>query len=240
MATLDYEFFLDQFRAMETTTLLQNVIERDLTESAMAALRTVLAERGVDGERLEQSFLAAQKDILLRSGVTNECDYCGKTVLLGALRKDHQKFCSDRCARNSSLMVKAIGLAPDLVDEHAWRIASGACPECGCDGGLVEMRPIHMCVSILVASLPFTERPLQCRKCAVRDAWLNSAATFLFGWWSLTGLVRTPVTIWRNVRVILRDTFVELPSPALRRYAALDLAERLSISDMGDKPPCAL
>lgn len=224
---LTYAYFLERFRATGTEELLEAAVTRELTDEAAAALRAILQERGIEGHALELGIVEAKQAIVRRAGVTNECDYCGRSIAFGCVSDGTQRFCSNTCMRESHLHAAAFALAPDLIVEHANRLLAGACPQCGVIGKIVEMRPVHTVVSIIWWCQARRESRLCCRSCAVRANGWAIVSSLLFGWWSLPGLIATPVQVWRNLRAIQRDRFESLPSPELMHRAALDLAARL-------------
>ncbi len=228
MTQFDKAFFLDRFKEFSVPELIQHALERELTQEAERAIRQLLAEHGMSGDRLELAVLDVQRERLAAPGVTNQCDYCGRGVMLGAIRSDGRKFCGDRCLREFRAHRQAFNLSPELIREHALGIVAGECPRCGGMEGLVEMRPVESCISLLVVYFPEISAPLICRKCFVRSAIFSTGMTLVLGWWSFQGLFATPRAMWRNIRWVYRDRFDDIPSPELLHFAALDLAERLS------------
>jgi endogenous inhibitor of DNA gyrase (YacG/DUF329 family) len=235
MAKLDYDYFRSQFERTDTEQLIQNAVSRDLVPQASAALFDVLRERGIEGERLELAVVDAKRAILSATGATNECDFCGATVLFGAIYSAAQKFCSDACERRSRLTKRAVAIAHDLVVEHAYRIITGPCPRCQRTDGTVEFRRIHLCVSLLFICWHEPSDDLSCRRCAVVSCGMNSLASLLFGWWSIPGLLFTPLAIVKNAQLAIRDRFDLVPTQQLLNHAALELADRPEFS-LADDP----
>lgn len=225
------DYHLQNYRELDTDELLRRVMVLQLTDEALAAVRIVLAERGVDGDRLDLAVVEARRSILQSSSATNECDWCGGYTMLGKHWQGGQKFCSDKCARLSRLNAAALTLAPDVVLEHAHHLSAGACPMCKRVGELVEIRSRHTIVSFLLFASVHVEPRMSCRTCAVKEAWMSIAICALFGWWSLTGLFRTPAHIWANLRIVRGDQFESQPTRALIQHAALDLAERVEFME---------
>ena len=224
---LSQENFLQRYRQLDTEALLQHMMLRDLCDEAREAARLVLIERGVSGERFELEAHRARVGLLRQAGVTNQCDHCGASIALGAFEADGHRFCSLKCRDDARLYEVAVGLAPDLVFEHARAIFTGACPRCGARGKPVEMRPRWVVISFVVACIGKVEHALCCRRCAQRKNWFAVAVCATFGWWSLDGIAATPVAIYRNVREIYARRVLAGPSPKLVEWAMLDLARRI-------------
>ncbi len=175
------DYHLQNYRELDTDELLRRVLVLHLTDEALAAVRIVLAERGVEGDRLELAIVDARRGILQSSSATNECDWCGRYTMLGKHWQGGQKFCGEKCARLSRLNAAALTLAPDVVLEHAHHLSAGACPMCKRVGELVEIRSRHTVVSFLLFASVHVEPRMSCRTCAVKEAWLSIAICGLFG-----------------------------------------------------------
>lgn len=231
---LNYNYFANRYADVATDELLRIAVTSDLTDDARHAMRDVLRSRGLEGDRLDLAVVEARQSIVRSTGVTNHCDYCGKSVLLGAIRVNGQKFCCDHCRHMSHLHAKTLQLAPDLVLEHALRICAGACPRCDKTGDLIEMRPLYTVISALIWHDSRVDYRLLCRSCAVRENWWSIGVCVVFGWWSLPGLFATPAQIWRNLRAIARESFEAQPTQQLLNYAAFQLAETLDQRTLPD------
>lgn len=117
------------FAALDESDLIQRGLG-PLTQEAREALTELLAERGLAGHALDLKVAEVRRSLFERSGVTNHCDYCGKSVILQPVRRGAQKFCSQRCSEDSMLSARAATLAPDLVYQHAIAMKFGECPCC--------------------------------------------------------------------------------------------------------------
>jgi ADP-ribose pyrophosphatase YjhB (NUDIX family) len=226
MPAYDKAFFLERFGSLDTDELLEHAIRRELTEEAKLAIREILLQRGVDGPALELRFNQVAKSFYRRSGVTNQCDLCGKTSL-APLHDGNQKFCSRECLRNARLLEYSVGLPPDLIVQHAWAMRVRACPACGRNGSIVEMRPTYLIASLIWFCWRETKYEMCCARCSKHKSLQAVAYCFLLGWWSLWGLFATPVRIARNLHAAFRWRIPENPSPQLMFRARLELAESL-------------
>lgn len=100
------QYFVEQFRETDTTELIERYISSDLTDAAKDAIQVVLRERGVSEKDVAPLARQARKAKYRIAGVTNHCDFCGKSVLFSVSRvkNDGQKFCNSTCLRNARLM----------------------------------------------------------------------------------------------------------------------------------------
>lgn len=225
------EAFKQRFRNLETRDLIANSL-RGLSEEALQATREILAERGIEGHALEQEVSDTRRDVLARTSVTNQCDYCGKTTA-GAVRRGPQKFCGPGCAEECMLLERSVDLAHDLIHEHAVALRFGPCPKCRARGDIVEVRPAYTILSVVVITRYATEVELCCRRCGRGNNVTASIWSFVMGWWSLPGLFSTPFVIGRNLVRAFKPDHATMPSVALLLRARLDLARRMpSIQDV--------
>lgn len=217
------EEFKRRFSEFDDDSLIENGM-RPLTDEARVATRELLEERGLVGDALDLRVNAVRKQIVSRSGITNQCDYCGESTAFGSIRSAGQRFCSKICRDHSALLVKSIDLAPDLIAEHAMQIKFGDCPQCGVAGRDVDMRYVHHLIGALVFTHYSRKAELRCRGCARRANLWAASGCLLFGWWSLYGLFMTPVFIVRNLRAAFSRRVEVEPSADLLMRARLDLA----------------
>lgn len=73
------------------------------------------------------------------------------------------------------------------------------CSRCGRMAPRLRIVAFHRVTSRLVSARTAELRGIFCRSCASRTALGASATTWLFGWWSPTGLVLTPLALLRNL-----------------------------------------
>lgn len=198
MGAYDRDFFLRSYRAMETEELLNTIAGKDLAGPAAEAAHIVLTERGVSGDRLQIEYSEAIRRQLRSGGVTNQCDYCGASTFLGAVTDGEQRFCSERCRVEIRLLERSIGMPTDLIVERALRLRGEACPACGTEGGMLDVRTSEAPVSLLWVYSDGRRSALLCRRCGDRANLWGIAVRLLLGWWSFPGLFATPGTIYRN------------------------------------------
>jgi hypothetical protein len=227
MPGFDKAYFLESFSQLDSSELIERALRNELAEEAKEAIRELLQQRGIQGERLELRVNDVRKDMFRRSGVTNQCDFCGQSAALSAVRDGAQKFCDETCRRNARLFELSIDIAPELIQEHAVALSLKPCPQCGKQTVPIEMWPRHRIVSLLYVCLRDIEHTLCCPRCGRKRAALAAAYSLVLGWWSLPGLFITPVYVFRNLRIAWRGRGKETPSPHLLRHARLDLASSL-------------
>ena len=219
-------FFYNQFKGSDSEELVAKLLRGDLTTEAQSALIYILRERGVDNERFELLSVDARRSALRQGGVTNQCDFCGRTALF-PLRNGVQKFCGSKCLKLARSLEQTIGLAPDIIVAHAKIIRSGPCPRCGRSGSIVEVRPMFEIVSAIWLCSRSALHELLCRRCGARKNMRFAIANLFLGWWSVPGLFLTPLFVYRNLSHALREQFGPEPSAKLMLEARLELADTL-------------
>jgi hypothetical protein len=220
--------FKDMFRVLSEDELIERGLG-PLTEEAQEALHELLEERGLAGHALESRVADVRRSLVERSGVTNHCDYCGKSVLIQPVRRGAQKFCGERCSEESMLAARATTLAPDLVHAHAMAMKFGECPCCRVDGRIIEVRDAYHVVSLVWIYRYSETDQLCCRECGAKANRWAAAGCALTGWWSLYGLFSTPYVIVKNLLAAYRRGDETEPSPKLVYRAQLDLARRMLV-----------
>lgn len=222
----DTSKFVSMFEHEASEELLDRLATRDLTEEAKKAIAIVLERRGVDLRNLESLVGEARRAAYRRGGVTNECDFCGRTVGFGlGLRDGEQKFCRVDCLHGLRLLEAAEGIGKDAVEALAFEIKNGPCPKCMRERSKPETWTTHWIWSAIFVSSWASETRLTCRSCARKANAMALLACLLLGWWSLRGLFLTPVQIAKNLRDICRDDQDWRPSEGLLRYARIELAD---------------
>ena len=218
---------MERFSSVETEELLQRLLLKELSDEAKAAIVEILESRGIVGHTYELQARDAMKAVFRRSGVTNQCDFCGRTVVLLAISDSGQRFCGESCRENARLAEASIGLAPDLIVEHARSIRVRPCPVCCRSGSVVEMRKAHYVISLVWLIHTESSHALSCKRCGVARNMKAAALCLLMGWWSIWGLILTPVRIYQNIRLAMRKDEAPEPSAELIKHAMMDLASSL-------------
>jgi hypothetical protein len=122
------------------------------------------------------------------------------------------RFCSEKCHevgrfRQENPMPKA------LVTGVAEQWFQGACPKCE-GSGPVDVHFAHSVLSAVFVRFSRKQSMLSCRRCARKKQTLSLLATLLLGWWSLSGIIMTPLYIVRNLRGLFAPE-ATTPSPKL-------------------------
>ncbi|SFK97047.1 hypothetical protein SAMN04487938_2714 [Lysobacter sp. cf310] len=216
--------FVERFRALEDYELLDRLATSQLTDEARAALQTVLRERGVSAHELPALVLQAKKDRYRRTGVTNDCDRCGKSCGVATVHDGGQTFCGPACREHMRIMEAAADYDDDAVHRHAQTLQHGPCPHCQRQGSPIEVRRSYHVWSALFITRWGTTSKVRCRACGIRANLLDAGYSATLGWWGFPfGLLMTPVQILRNLgEMVMRDR-ARPPSPELLEFARADL-----------------
>lgn len=146
------------------------------------------------------------------------CSFCGTTILFAGIRHGDGHYCSETCADDG----QSTHLSQSDVDLCAAKIHQASCPRCQGSGPL-DLYLSHRVISALVVSYRESLHTLGCAQCGRKAQLRDLLYTLLGGWWSLSGLIWTPITIVRNVAAMgqKRDPFS--PSLELRTMARRQL-----------------
>jgi hypothetical protein len=154
------------------------------------------------------------------------CAACGTTILFGGVRDGESRFCNAKCKAEGSLRL-AIEEVPDaLVSSRVWVIREGRCPECR-GVGPVDLHCSYRVWSGLIIVMHSTRPHICCRRCGTRAQWRDAAFSFVLGWWSLWGVIWTPLQLYRNMRGILRSDGPSETTPQLELLVRAQLADDL-------------
>jgi hypothetical protein len=204
MVSYDKSYFLNRFDDLDTEELLQRLMLKQLCDEALDAIREILERRGVTGHALELQAQEAIKSVFRKSGVTNQCDCCGKTGAWTWVRDGMQKFCGQDCLDRTRLLESSMDIPFDVVLDHAKAMTFRPCPACQRSGTRVEMRRAHYLASALWFMHVESPHALLCRRCGRKRNILAAISCFVLGWWSLWGFAATPIFVVRNIRVARR------------------------------------
>lgn len=154
------------------------------------------------------------------------CDFCGTSILFGAMKQGDLRFCSANCASRAE-WVRASWAVPEAeVERQVREIHQGPCPKCGGEGP-VDVHISHRVYSVFVLTSWSSHPEICCRSCGRKKYLKHGAFSLFLGWWGFPfGLVITPVQVVRNVGGVLGITGPDpnVPSDALNRMVRLSLA----------------
>jgi hypothetical protein len=110
------------------------------------------------------------------------------------------------------------------VTTAVFRLRNGPCSKCGKGTGANDFFVSHQCVGLLQYTLTTRNGAVTCRACFHRRLRRDSLITLLAGWWSLGGLITTPIVLVRNLSAALRQSPGDAPSKALVEVVRVGLA----------------
>lgn len=153
------------------------------------------------------------------------CATCGATIVLGGVKHGAFRYCNAKCASDTFGTFERL-LPPELIEAQADEIRRGRCPVCSGEGP-IEFHSVHFVWSAVVVSRHGTKTKLCCLACCRKWAAAHLAGCAVFGWWSIHGLIITPIQIGRNITAMMSGD-PPTASRRLRRLAAVQLAQRSS------------
>jgi hypothetical protein len=145
--------------------------------------------------------------------VPDKCNYCEKPIFSITTREGEYKFCNSLC-RDRAYEQIAANLSEDSIRKQTWEIHSSACSLCNGSG------PIDAHISCFVLSLVYFSYSrftphICCRKCGRIKQVKGLLISLFFGWWSIPGIIATPIFIVRNLRGLFKRIDTSRPSNML-------------------------
>jgi hypothetical protein len=210
------EEFVRMFATTSSDELLDRLANRQLTDEAVDAIHQVLSERGMSDEQLVRKVDEERRNRYRRSGVTNDCDCCGKSAAISAIRDEGQKFCSVDCLELARSLEAATQLTEQEIRDRALAIKTGPCPRCKGRRSAVELHKRYWIWSAILVTRWGQDSRILCGQCAARSSLWAVAECLVLGWWGFPhGVLRTPVQAFRNIREAMGGSVGPEPSLAL-------------------------
>jgi len=219
------DFFVKQFKNLDTESLIERLATKELTDEARDALTILLNERGVSDGELDKLIHQSKKDQFLKTGATNQCDFCGNGLFPGPFSVDGQRFCNIDCFHTSRLRQAAVDVTDAQALEHARKLKAAPCKKCALPRQNPDIHKSYYIASMVFVVTTSTESKFTCKSCADRDSLWAVLYCMTLGWWSIKGIFMTPFQIAANISEILRRPGSSDPSPLLVDWARLTLAE---------------
>lgn len=149
-----------------------------------------------------------------------KCCYCQTTILFSSLTVGELQFCSARCVSLGRQLVEAQQLPSAVVAAALDRVHHERCPRCQ-GPGPVEVFTSYTVLSVVLLTWWASDPKVTCRACATKRQLGAIAVSLLLGWWSLPGLIRTPIQVARNVRGLSQRIVLDSPSPEYEEHVSL-------------------
>lgn len=152
------------------------------------------------------------------------CIRCRQFILAGGVREGADRFCNQHCYQRSLLERAHQLISDEELDERLLDVHGGRCSLCQ-GPGPVDFHATYMRWSILVVSYGTGEYLLACRRCARARQRRDLLTTSLVGWWSLHGLLLTPIDIIRQLRAMSDAPPPEIPSQLLEEHVRMVMCQ---------------
>lgn len=141
------------------------------------------------------------------------CGMCN-TIIFGGVKSDGKRFCNRRC-RDRYRAHRAANVIPRAeLDDLMLRVFDGRCPKCG-GPGPVDVTLVHDTFSLFWFSWATKKAIVACRSCGRRSQGFALLRCSVLGWWSVMGIVLTPIALARNLWGLRIAFDEELPSKSL-------------------------
>ena len=156
-----------------------------------------------------------------------KCAQCGMTILFGGVNGPDEKYCNDDCL-GQAMQNQALAFVPDeVIYDAISEVHQGHCPMCEERRGPVDVRTSYRVWSFLIVSTHSSALQISCRSCGNKSKVKDILFCGILGWWSISGLLMTPVQIGRNIWGII-STPNRNPSPMLAEVIRGSIAENMS------------
>jgi hypothetical protein len=158
------------------------------------------------------------------------CDTCGATILFGGQRDaGGRAYCGQNCyEKRRRLPADVIPLG--FAEEKARLVYEGDCPRCG-GRGPVELHAAHVIYSFAVVSHQDEKQIICCQACGTRERLKAILMCGVCGWWSMHGLIMTPIQIARNLHGLMSNGETSKPSSTLVSKVREELTRQLEEED---------
>jgi hypothetical protein len=161
-----------------------------------------------------------------------ECTHCGGQILFGGIRDGRFIFCNKKCYKKGYANIIAREIPVDILTEQAQEVASNPCPLCLADEP-VTAHMVHWIFSLVFFTFYKSYPVICCESCAHKTRMKYILLALVLGWWHFpSGIIMTPVQIYRNIRAMFRPMDENMASRELKQYVRMDLANRF-IADQG-------
>jgi hypothetical protein len=155
------------------------------------------------------------------------CHYCKSIILFGGVTQGGARYCNENCSQWGGLISAAQQLPEDLVAEHLSAVHQGNCPKCG-ESGPVDFHTSYVVWSA-IAITTWKTRPLVCcRRCGFRSKLDGVFFSGFAGWWSLHGIIITPIMILSNIVGMIVSPNPATPSAKLEQFVRVNLAAQIA------------
>jgi hypothetical protein len=155
------------------------------------------------------------------------CSYCDASFWLGGVKDGWRHFCNEECHQKGILLHVAEQLPEDLVSDYVYLKRRGDCSHCG-GPGPVDAHASYRVWSAFFVTEVSNRLLISCKKCARRTQLTSAVFSALLGWWGFpTGIIMTPVQIYRNVSALSRYSVHTDTSPQFVKLTKLELAHQL-------------
>lgn len=153
------------------------------------------------------------------------CDQCGATILFGGKSANGFRYCNDKCYEQGYLAPRLAAVPQNVFEAELQKFHSGPCPLCG-GPGPVDVHTAHKIWSLIHICSWSSKPVVGCHACGRKAQILGLLFSMAAGWWSMHGLILTPVKIIANLKGILKPPDPQKPTPELQKIVRLSLAER--------------
>jgi hypothetical protein len=144
---------------------------------------------------------------------SDKCNCCGKTLYFFYTRDNDYTFCNSDCRDVAYRRLETYFCEEDVRDQTI-AIHASACPHCHGQGAL-DVHYSFLILSCITFTYARATPHVCCRKCGRIAQVKTLLGSFFLGWWSVGGILVTPIYIIRNIIGLFRKADPYQPSHML-------------------------
>lgn len=154
------------------------------------------------------------------------CATCGVPLRHDKIGDGHFQFCSQDCYEKSPILEIAQKIPEDELNAEVLKIFQGKCISCEKQSPKDVFVSFGI-VSVFVMSFRNNSVHICCKKCGYRKVLKDLFVSMFLGWWGIpSGLIYTPIQIFKNIKELARKRDFTKPSERLINSIRYDIADR--------------
>ncbi|MFT4641362.1 MAG: hypothetical protein ACI8T1_004699 [Verrucomicrobiales bacterium] len=152
------------------------------------------------------------------------CTYCDSFFFFSGKKEETGNYCNEECQAAGHMMTVSMAFSPEEMEAMVQATHHGACPRCS-GPGPVDIHKAHRIASFIMISSWPSESELSCRKCGRKRQASGFIRSGRFGWWSLHGIILTPIQLTKNIVGMIGGPKPGNPSELVRLDAGAKMLE---------------
>ncbi len=152
------------------------------------------------------------------------CSVCETKIVFGGQTQGDLLFCGSKCAE--SFDGTADTVPPQVLSRELKALHRSNCPECN-NPGPVDIYTAARTWSLIVLNHRSQVPKLCCHSCGTAHIKSGLTSSAILGWWSIPGLIFTPIQIARNLSRLNAKHDPNTPSQDLSDFVKATLVKEM-------------